>query len=349
MRVVCALLGLVAGLCLTVFLTNRWMLSFKESPTRILIHLTISLLLTLGPFAAGWFFPHPFLLATSAGVVVLFGWGEARLMILRRRMVAAPPVEHTRAPGHGRWVAPFTTTQLSIARYEVAVPSLSVPRLRIAHASDFHVSAKLPAGYFAQGMERIAEHKPDLLLLTGDFISHTKDLPRLREVLKDAASCTRLGAFAVLGNHDYWSDADAVAKVLQDVNIVRLRDQVSWIEPAPGRAPLRLCGDERPWGPALDWPPNEAVTIVLSHTPDNAYRLAQKNAQVVLCGHNHAGQIRLPRLGAIIVPSVFGRRFDHGHFLVEKTHVFVTAGVGTGSPSFRMYCPPDIFVIDLVA
>ena len=349
MRVACSLLGLVAGICLTVFLTNRWIFNYKESPARTLIHLTISFILTLGPFAAGWVFPSPFLLATSLGVVVLFGLGETRRIVLRRRMAAAPPVEHARPPDHGRWTTPFTTTQLSFARYEVAVPVLSVPCLRIAHASDFHVSEKLPAGYFAQAMEAITSHQPDLLLLTGDFISHTHDLPQLREVLKNVAKSARLGTFAILGNHDHWSDADAIANVLRDVGITRLHDQVASIEPAPGRAPIRLCGDERPWGPTPDWQRNDGVTIVLSHTPDNVYRLARKGAQVVLCGHNHAGQIRLPGLGAIIVPSVFGRRFDHGHFLVGQTHLFVTAGVGTGSPTFRMYCPPDIFVIDLVA
>jgi predicted MPP superfamily phosphohydrolase len=349
MPIACGLLGLIAGGCLTVFLTNRWIFNFKESPARTLIHLTISLILTLGPFAAGWFIPSPFLLGTYLGLIALFGWAEARRLQLRRQMAAAPPVEHTRAPGSGRWNAPFTTTHLSIARYEVAVPGLSVPRLRIAHASDFHVSAELPDGYFARAMETIANQQPDLLLLTGDFISHTKDLPRLREVLKDAATSARLGTFAILGNHDYWSDADAVAKVLRDVGITRLYDQVARIAPAPGCVPLRLCGDERPWGPTPDWQPTGEVTIVLSHTPDNIYRQARKGAQLVLCGHNHAGQIRLPGWGAIIVPSVFGRRFDHGHFLVGQTHLFVTAGVGTGKPAFRVFCPPDIFVIDLVA
>jgi hypothetical protein len=90
------------------------------------------------------------------------------------------------------------------------------------------------------------------------------------------------------------------------------------------------------------------VTLVLTHTADNVYKLSQENVDVVLAGHYHAGQIRLPGLGSLVVPSVFGRRLDHGHFLVGHTHLFVTAGVGADAPALRLYCPPDFFVIDLM-
>jgi hypothetical protein len=58
---------------------------------------------------------------------------------------------------------------------------------------------------------------------------------------------------------------------------------------------------------------------------------------------------RLPFLGSIVVPSLYGRRFDHGHFVVNSTHLFVSSGIGVSSPQFRLYCRPDIFVVDVLA
>ena len=96
-------------------------------------------------------------------------------------------------------------------------------------------------------------------------------------------------------------------------------------------------------------PPQDSLLhLVLSHTPDNIYRLSRSSADVVFSGHCHAGQIRLPILGPIIVPSIYGRRFNHGHFAVNGTHLFVASGIGTAYPPVRIYCQPDIFIVDIL-
>ena len=95
-------------------------------------------------------------------------------------------------------------------------------------------------------------------------------------------------------------------------------------------------------------PPSDMPTIVLSHTPDNVYALQALGVDAVFAGHTHGGQMRLPFLGAIIVPSRYGRRFDRGHFVVGKTHLFVSTGVGADEPAFRLWCPPDLVAVDLV-
>jgi predicted MPP superfamily phosphohydrolase len=347
LRIACALLGFLGGGGLALVLTNRWIFNFKESPPRTIVHAGLVLVLTLGPAATGYRWPSAIQLGAWLALLGLLAAGEARRILLRRRLSASGPIERTRPPAGPGWRALVSTDQLACARYALAVPGLAVPRLRIAHASDFHVPAHGADAYFAQVMATLAASAPDLLVLTGDFISHTRALPRLREVLREARGIARLGAFAVLGNHDHWSDADAVTEVLREAGITRLHEHAATLAPHPGAAPVHLCGDERPWGPGPRWPDGGGVTIVLSHTPDNIYRLARQGAHVVLSGHNHAGQIRVPGLGAIVVPSRYGRRFDHGHFQVGHTHLFVSAGVGTGSPPFRLHCPPDVFVIDL--
>ncbi len=93
---------------------------------------------------------------------------------------------------------------------------------------------------------------------------------------------------------------------------------------------------------------NGLLHVVLSHTPDTRYRLSACSADLMFSGHYHAGQIRAPMFGPIVVPSIYGRRFDHGHFVVNGTHLFVASGIGAANPPVRIYCQPDIFVVDLV-
>jgi predicted MPP superfamily phosphohydrolase len=91
--------------------------------------------------------------------------------------------------------------------------------------------------------------------------------------------------------------------------------------------------------------PTERV-LVLSHTPDNIYALRGR-AKVVFSGHTHGGQWRIPGVGALVVPSKFGRRFDRGHFSVDGTELFVSAGLGADFPPVRVYCQPELLVVDL--
>jgi predicted MPP superfamily phosphohydrolase len=121
---------------------------------------------------------------------------------------------------------------------------------------------------------------------------------------------------------------------------------------AIGDASLRICGCEEPWS-ERDWNLPQGGTgepiLALTHTADNIYRLNRDGVNVVFAGHSHAGQIQIPWLGPLVVPSDHGRCFDHGHFVIRGTHLFVTAGVGVAGPPLRIYCQPDIFVVDFKA
>lgn len=67
----------------------------------------------------------------------------------------------------------------------------------------------------------------------------------------------------------------------------------------------------------------------------------------MFAGHYHGGQLRLLGIGALVIPSLFGRRFDFGHFKVNRTDLFVSSGVGVDRPSLRLFCSPEILVVDL--
>ncbi len=217
--------------------------------------------------------------------------------------------------------------------------------MRIVHLTDLHVSRSLPLDYFRHVFDLAEATQPDLAFLTGDYISGIDSLPKLRKVLRPIAG---LGTFAVLGNHDYWIGPHAVSSAVIDTGLRLLTNESATLS-VDGRDVV-VTGWDYPWnGKEMPFPEtqNGTLHLVLSHNPDNIYKIVQSSADIVFSGHYHAGQIRLPFLGAIVVPSVYGRRFDHGHFKVNGTHLFVPAGIGAASPRFRIYCQPDIFVVDI--
>jgi len=95
--------------------------------------------------------------------------------------------------------------------------------------------------------------------------------------------------------------------------------------------------------------------ILLSHNPDTVIHIADDNNLAhfdsALCGHTHAGQLRMPLLGALASSSRYGRKFDCGHFMHRRfidVNMLISAGIGTSAFPWRLNCPPEIMVIDLV-
>jgi predicted MPP superfamily phosphohydrolase len=153
--------------------------------------------------------------------------------------------------------------------------------------------------------------------------------------------------YAILGNHDYWADGVEVSDVVQSFGIQMLGN--GWRDIVMNGGRLIIQGCEIPWNKQECEPPvlrEGDMLLTLSHTADNIYWLNKAGATAVFSGHYHGGQFQLPVLGPIIVPSYYGRRFFHGRYNVNGTHLFVSAGVGADEPPVRIYCPPDIFIID---
>jgi predicted MPP superfamily phosphohydrolase len=277
-------------------------------------------------------------------LLVLFALGELRQLWLRHTYLV-----HSHAGANLDWLRPVTTTALAVRRFDVAVRGLRVPRLRAVHVTDLHITEALPEGYYRAVLDAIAAQDADLLLFTGDSLSQAHRLGRLEEWLS-ALPRVRHGAFGVLGNHEHWaSSADQVRRAFERAGVAMLAGRC--VSVAVSRdAAVRVCGTEAPWGPEL---PHDVLasdstpTLVLSHTPDNVYALSESGADVVFAGHTHGGQARLPLLGALIVPSVYGRRFDLGHFRVNGSQLLVSAGGGADAPAFRVWCRPELLVVDL--
>jgi len=276
-------------------------------------------------------------------VLAVIAVREGRRHVLRRQYVASGPIRRVGPPE--TLSRPVTTTDLAVSYYRLASRKLTTERLRIVALTDLHISPALPGEYFDQVRTRVAAQDPDLILLTGDFVSRPHNIELLARLFAHPWP-SRLGVFGVLGNHDFWTDAPRVRETIRAAGVTLVENSCWHLPPAVGR--VAICGTDAPWGPeltaALD---RNELNVVLSHTPDNVYRLAEQGASLVFAGHTHGGQIRLPVVGSIVVPSRNGRLFDEGHFRVDGVDLFVSAGVGADDPPVRIYCQPEIFVVDV--
>jgi hypothetical protein len=337
-------LSLAAAACIYLFLLNRYLLLIEDGRSKKLILRSCLLAMGIAALVYGRLAAGTAWVALPAGVLAAVLAGELRLAILRRQHAGAPPVETTNAGVS--WRTPITTTDLAVYRYALRAPAWRGRDLRIVHLTDLHVNGDLSAEYYRSALQRAVEAQPDLLIYTGDLVTRVEYASALHEVLSAAKG--RLATLAILGNHDYWADAAPVRQALHAAGVTLLGDRCLRLA-VDGRA-FTVCGYEAPWSRQPWQPPQVApgeLALMLTHTPDNIYRLSRLGYLAVFAGHYHAGQMRLPWLGSLVVPSRYGRRFDHGHFLVNGTHLFVSAGIGSAVPPKRIYCQPDLFIVDV--
>jgi predicted MPP superfamily phosphohydrolase len=332
-----------AGFCIFLVLFNRVLILTKDRKSKtplIILHFCV---ICFGFAFAGYFLDVIPWIIIPAGIFFIILCGEIRRILIRYRCRGVKPQK--KISGKISIKSPVTTTKLIKAYYEIRIPGWKGPAFRITHISDLHVSGVFPDDYYTEMMKAVEETKADLGFITGDFVTKIENTKLLPGILKTFG---KFGTFAVLGNHDYWEGADLISEKIIDAGITLLKNESTEIFINGNKIIISGCDD--PWGPEKWKAPEKEkcdLFFILSHTADNIYRLKKSGADAVFSGHYHAGQIRIPILGPIVVPSIYGRRFDHGHFILDKTHLFITSGVGADSPPLRIYCPPDIFIIDI--
>jgi predicted MPP superfamily phosphohydrolase len=308
------------------------------------VFLSSSLILIVGGLGAyGWVCGLSIRALPLAAILAGTALGELRLAFERSKLRAAPPV--ARSGPRLALRRPVTTTDLRTLHYKVTLPGWGGPKLRITHLSDLHVSRELPIDYYMNVVEEVQRGEPDLIFITGDFISDPESASLLPGILVGLDG--KLGTYAILGNHDYWTDPMLVETAVREQGIHMLHN--GWEQLSFAGRTIFVLGSERPWNrqrcPA---PPiqRDELALGLSHTADNVYQFSRIGVAAVFSGHYHGGQIQIPGFGPLVVPSRYGRRFHQGHFTLNDTHLFVSAGIGVGSPSLRVYCQPDFLSVD---
>ena len=338
------ILYILAGFCVYLAVLNRHIVLLRDSKVKTPLMVGTFLVAAGGSALAGLLLPRSPWLCIPVSILVAAAIGEMLRLANKWRCRGSAPVD---SEFHDVPLSrPFTTTDLACHRYRLETDKWEGDAFRVVHLSDLHATHSYPKDYYERVFALAEEQEPDFAFITGDFLVDQSALDILSDVIRPLG---KAGCYAVLGNHDYWAAPEAVAGVVTEAGITLLVNES--VHTRVAGDDLLISGCDDPWGKTSWSPPTTdkpMLHLALSHTPDNIYRLARAGLDCVFCGHYHAGQFRIPGLGAFVIPSVYGRRFDHGHYRVRGTDMFIAAGVGATNPPFRLYCRPDIFVVDIL-
>lgn len=224
--------------------------------------------------------------------------------------------------------------------------------LTVALASDLHVGggAMSPAR-LTRLVDQIAAERPDLAILAGDFIDgHEASTARAAApLLTRALRRLRppLGTVAVLGNHDQDSDPSRVAAALRDAGAVVLENAATRAGPlAIGGVGDAYSGHDRLGDTLRQLRQLAGAHLLVTHAPDIAPALP-RDTPLLLAGHTHCGQTVLPLVGALWIPSRYGKRYRCGAIREGRHTIVVGAGLGTSLLPLRLGAPPDIWLLTL--
>jgi uncharacterized protein len=216
--------------------------------------------------------------------------------------------------------------------------------LRIVHLSDIHLGLYTPIEEVQRAVDLANSRHPDLIALTGDYVTFSPNYiwPAARALGRLRA---RLGIFAVLGNHDFRVSADEMTRALRAQRVRVLRN--SHYPLRSGRGTLWLVGVDDLWGDfedlegAMHSVPAHDPKVLLCHNPLAVGRASRLGIDLMLSGHTHGGQVRLPLIRSFY-RSKFGERFVQGWNQLGDTQIYVSRGIGKVVLPVRLACPPEI-------
>ncbi|MDT8441150.1 MAG: metallophosphoesterase [Desulfuromonadales bacterium] len=223
-------------------------------------------------------------------------------------------------------------------------------RVRIAQISDLHLSRF--DDYCLKVIDRVTGQQPDLIVLTGDYLEEERNIRAVLDFLRELKAPH--GIYAVQGNWEYWSrlEGENLRRHFAGAGVKLLIDERADLE-VNGRA-LSLHG--------LDYPSSADAlqrlqqgldparyNLLLSHVPAFAHEKLHERTDLVLCGHTHGGQVRIPAVPPFYLPRYAGR-FVAGFYQVSQQRIplYVSRGIGTSILPVRLLCRPEIGIFDIV-
>lgn len=242
--------------------------------------------------------------------------------------------------------------------------------LRLVQISDLHAGDYKKTAYFEKVAKKIIELQPDIIVLTGDYILGHEYNARYLQGLQSATKI--FPTYAVTGNHeyamgypeDYYNEkiidrTATLKKVFHEINVTLLENSSRLIPLSFGQ--IYLAGLTEIWTQPetleqtvlelSQKTSGDIAKILLSHNPEIIKTYGAKKFDLILSGHTHGGQIRLPLIGALSsLPTDLGRKYDQGLFkLSNNNFLYINHGLGEAGPRARLFCPPEItlFEIDL--
>jgi uncharacterized protein len=244
---------------------------------------------------------------------------------------------------------------LTVTNINMPIKNLPEPfeGYRIVQISDIHAGTWMNRERLMTVVNRVNEQNADLITITGDYITRGK-VNWIADILVEPLSQLKApdGVVSVLGNHDHWTNPEAVREILKTANIPELRNDRLILERDSGK--LAICGVDDVWEKKADLdriierlPNDDTPAILLAHEPDFADQTAETGRFALqISGHSHGGQVRLPIIGALTLPYL-GEKYSIGQYQVRDMIQYTNRGVGMIPPTVRLGCPPEITVFTL--
>ncbi len=232
---------------------------------------------------------------------------------------------------------------LTCSHHTLPVVGLTEP-VSILHLTDIHL--RQPDEHLSALCHQLSQARPDLVVLNGDVVTRGWTDAAVEQLLT-ALPPARLGRFAIMGNWEYWAGASLelwqprlaahgvtlLHETWQDLGPVILAGTDDQLAGSPDPSALLASLPSRP-------------TVLLTHSPALFPRLARPPVQLVLSGHSHGGQVRIPGLGALWAPRGTDR-YLAGWYQQDACHLFVSRGLGWSVAPMRLHCPPELAWIAL--
>jgi uncharacterized protein len=266
----------------------------------------------------------------------------------------------------------------AIDPWELTVPTYSVPirdlphsleGLKIVQLSDTHLGPRIPASFLRSAVELALSRRPDLVLLSGDYVHNgERFIPAAAAVFGPIVKAG-LPVAGVLGNHDWYNDGRAMRAAMEGVGVRMIDNARVYLDAAtrkftesasPGRS---LCiggvGDLLTHFVsvrlALDAVDPAIPRLLLAHNPDTAETIQctgipgspAPRIDLMLSGHTHGGQVRLPFIGTPLIPSRYGQKYAGGLVQGPSHRVLISRGVGMSLLPVRFGVPPEVVEITL--
>jgi predicted MPP superfamily phosphohydrolase len=243
---------------------------------------------------------------------------------------------------------------LRVTRHVIPVPRLPRPFAgkTVALLADPHHGPFNSLRLVRAAVELTNALAPDLVALAGDYVQEGHGRAYAERCLEELGRLRApLGVFAVPGNHDHNEGIEVIRGAIRANGITDVTNAGCWVD--AGGCRLRVAGVDDLWhgrqdlAAALGDATGADACLLLSHNPDYAETLTDPRVGLVLSGHLHGGQVRLPGLGSPYLPSRYGTKYLHGLVRAPATQVFVSRGLGTVGLPLRFRCRPEVNLLTL--
>lgn len=250
----------------------------------------------------------------------------------------------------------ISTKGLDLKEYKIVNTNLpdSFYGFKIIHITDIHYGRTIDKKDLENLVKEINKSKPDIVVLTGDLIDKdTKQTEKIKQELIDSLSKinSNIGKYAIKGNHDY--NFDDWNYIIENAGFKDLNDTYEIIY-NKSYEPISIIGisTNLKGNLTINDKTNKieeelntlevkpSYSILLIHEPDYINQINIDNYNLILAGHSHGGQIRLPFIGAIIKPTK-AEKYYNEYYKINNTDLYISYGIGTSNLSFRLFNKPS--------